>query len=356
MVSFLWNRKSKEELIRYEPEKPSPMHLKNSAGQAQGSESDLDGSGNIPSVNFCLIERTSPSASPSVKKDVVGKEIRKRGLQCQASAGMTVEASIVLPLFLFFFLNLGCVLEMIRLQGNLQLALWQTGRELSVYGYVLDSGELPGEDGEDAWWKGMGAGAFSAVYIKNRLTGLAGKEYLDSSPLVGGAGGLKVWERGIWEDEDVLDITIACPVAPWSTLAGFPFFAVACRYYTHIWNGYRLAGDEDSEAKRTVYVTSDSAVYHLFRDCTHLQLSVRAVSGEETDRARNRDGRKYRPCEKCTGGRRRAVLYIAEDGECYHCDRQCSGLKRRIYITRMEETSGMRLCSRCSQRVGQWEM
>ena len=35
-------------------------------------------------------------------------------------AGMTIEASIVLPLFLFFFLNLGCAIEMIRLHGNLQ--------------------------------------------------------------------------------------------------------------------------------------------------------------------------------------------------------------------------------------------
>ena len=58
---------------------------------------------------------------------------------------MTVEASIVLPLILFFFMNLASSIEMIRLHGNLQLALWETGNELIVYGYALDSGTLPDE-------------------------------------------------------------------------------------------------------------------------------------------------------------------------------------------------------------------
>ena len=42
-------------------------------------------------------------------------------------AGMTVEAAVVLPLFLLFFLNLSCAMEMIRLHGNLQLALQDVG-------------------------------------------------------------------------------------------------------------------------------------------------------------------------------------------------------------------------------------
>ena len=48
-------------------------------------------------------------------------------------ASMTVEAAIVLPLFLFFFLNLMSSIEMIRLHGNLQLALWETGNRMTVY-------------------------------------------------------------------------------------------------------------------------------------------------------------------------------------------------------------------------------
>ena len=52
----------------------------------------------------------------------------------KASGSMTVEAAVVLPLFLFFFLNLGSAMEMIRLHSNLQLALLQVGNRLSVYG------------------------------------------------------------------------------------------------------------------------------------------------------------------------------------------------------------------------------
>ena len=80
---------------------------------------------------------------------------------------MTVEASIVLPLFLFFFLNLGCAIEMIRLHGNLQLALWQIGSKMAVYGYALDSGEQP--ENSDGWWRDLAGIAVSATYVKGQI-------------------------------------------------------------------------------------------------------------------------------------------------------------------------------------------
>ena len=136
---------------------------------------------------------------------------------------MTVEASIVLPLILFFFMNLASSIEMIRLHGNLQLALWETGNELIVYGYALDSGTLPDEaqggeiqidreqvDGiqfeeeqlrgeqsdkaqEEKWWKRLSGTIISSVFVKAQLVQLLGEDYLNDSPLKSGTDSLMLW-------------------------------------------------------------------------------------------------------------------------------------------------------------------
>ena len=146
-------------------------------------------------------------------------------------AGMTIEASIVLPLFLFFFLNLGCAIEMIRLHGNLQLSLWQIGSRLSVYGYAADSGEQPqnGEQ-EDGWWKELAGVALSSTFVKREMIRSAGKEYLDRSPITNGAEGLQFWESRIFGPEDEISIVATYAVSSWSSLMGFGSFRMANRY------------------------------------------------------------------------------------------------------------------------------
>lgn len=267
------------------------------------------------------------------------------------SAGMTVEAAVVLPLFLFFFLNLGCVMEMIRLHGNLQLSLWQIGSMLSVYGYALDSGELPGEeDNGEEWWKELAGNAASAVYVKRKLATSAGEDYLERSPLVGGADGLQLWESQIFGGEDEVDILVTYWVSPLSSLAGFPSFRMANRYYAHIWNGYRLSGGTGNEEEdRTVYITENGTVYHLNRECSHLQLSIRQVNSGQIDEERNQHGGRFRPCEKCAGGGMPGILYITQEGDRYHYSRECSGLKRTVFSMTLKEAleEGYRSCSRC---------
>jgi len=285
---------------------------------------------------------------------------------------MTVEASIVLPLFLFFFLNMGCAIEMIRLHGNIQLALWQTGSRMSVYGYVVYSGEMPeigltaeggeeggdGEKGEDKkdgkdredveeenWWKDIAGIVFASTYVKAKVIDLAGREYLDSSPLKKGAGSLQLWESEVFGSGDEIDLIVTYAVAPWSGLAGFFHFRMANRYYAHIWNGYRLP--EKVKEVQIVFVTENGSVYHLDRNCTHLQLSVSQVSSSELAWVKNRQGRRYQACEKCVGEAQAAVWYITSQGDRYHYTRSCPGLKRTVHAINMEDASAYKPCSRC---------
>lgn len=356
MISLLWSRKSrwKTELkqLTHNLEKPSPTYWNSLMNSARNPEHNLDDSIRYLPSETGSMEGISLSGSRLRKKTGLARRLRQLFFSLRIDAGMTVEASIVLSLFLFFFLNLGCAIEMIRLQGNLQLSLWQIGRELSVYGYALDSGEVPDkEQQDDNWWKDLEGRAFSSVFIKNRLVKLTGKEYLDSSPLTKGSASLQLWKSDLFGSGDIMDIVVTYSVSPWSSLAGFPSFSMANRYYTHIWNGYQLVGEgELTEENKTVYVTLDSEVYHLYRDCTHLQLSVQATSREEADRKRNQSGGRYRPCGKCAPNDAWGIVYITEEGDHYHYDRECSGLRRTVYSVMLREAGGLRQCSRCSQR------
>lgn len=296
------------------------------------------------SISFLNFARNSDKQHPySAKMLSLPALLFKR-----VKAGMTVEASIVLPLFLFFFLNIGSALEMLRLHGNIQLALWKTGSELAVYGYAVDRGGPPEGTQEDDWWTRLSGAAFSSVFVKARLINLLGQEYLDNSPLSDGADSLMLWESRLFGEGDTIDIIVTYSVAPWSRAVGFLPFRMTNRYYAHIWNGYALP--EDPQDREMVYIAENGQVYHINPNCTHLKLSVRQIGAGELKDVRNQYGRKYTFCEKCVRGESVKIIYITDEGDRYHYKRDCPGLKRTVSALPKEDAiKRYRPCSRCSK-------
>ena len=281
---------------------------------------------------------------------------RKKAVK--AAGSMTVEAAVVLPLFLFFFLNLGSAMEMIRLHSNLQLALGQVGNRLSVYGHVVKMmDEKETADGietdleevqtryRDSVWADVAGVALSYIYVKDRVEDYLGKEYLDASPLKSGADSLQFPESDISVSEDCFEIVMTYQVTPLGRLSGFWPFRIANKYYGHFWNGYAVGIEENGE--EYVYVTENGEVYHVDRECTHLILSIKQVSLWEARDARNHDGEKYRACEACCEGLALGKVYITEQGDCYHYRKSCLGLKRTVYKITISPAQDYRACSRC---------
>lgn len=317
-MSSLWSLKLKT-IYHNSIKKPSPTNPDPIPGFAQNLKTTSGGNTSRRLLKHCSIERISLLTILTDRID----------------AGMTVEAAVILPLMLHFLLNLSCAIELIRLHGNLQLALWDVGNRLAVYGYAVEDSDV--------------ASLFSWFYIRDQVTDYAGKEYLDNSPLKGGSKGLDMWESEIFSPEDELDVIVTYFASPWSGLAGFSSFRMANRYYAHIWNGYGIPDDpEQSEQELDiVYVTENGQVYHEDRNCTHLKLSVREVSRIEAENSVNQWGKSYSPCEKCKPGSMSLTLYITEEGDRYHADRDCSGLKRTVFSVTRDSVAGYRACSRC---------
>ncbi|MCM1536012.1 MAG: hypothetical protein NC126_08850 [Clostridium sp.] len=271
------------------------------------------------------------------------------------SAGMTVEAALVLPLFLFFFLNLSCALEMIRLQGNLELALWETGSKLSVYGHILSANpsekEQAKKSGQNEILAELGDIAFSYLYVRNAVTQYVGEEYLEQSPLTHGVNGLQFLESEIFTEGDCFEIVMTYEVSTWMDIPGIRPFRMWNRYYGHIWNGYEISGTGEAgrPADETVYVAENGVVYHKTPDCTHLQLTIQEVDKEQVGNKRNAGGGKYTICEKCGKGASPETVFIGKEGDRFHYDRGCAGLKRTYFSILLSDAGKYRPCSRCSK-------
>lgn len=325
-MSLLWRKKKSNFLTNYG--NPSPIKQNITISFAQ----------NLKKLLKRSIEGTSPPAFLFRKTD----------------AGMTVEAAAVLPVFLFFLLNLSCAIEMIRLHGNLQMGLWETGHRLAVYGHALGEEDILRSveaENEDSWWKEMAGIAFSYTFIKNQLVDYLGEEYIESSPITNGTAGLQFWESDVLRHNDMIEITVTYGVSPYFRLVGFFPFRMANRYYAHIWNGYDIIGStgKEEEGLITVYIAETGEVYHRNRDCTHLRLSVQEIAAGTAGNYRNENGGKYTECEKCKGEPHTDKWYIAREGDCFHYSENCSGLKRTVYAILLKDAGDYRPCSRCSR-------
>lgn len=106
---------------------------------------------------------------------------------------------------------------------------------------------------------------------------------------------------------------------------------------------------ELSVGETWVYITPEGEVYHLYRDCTHLELAIRQVTYKEAVRSENNYGQTYRACALC-GERIGAMVYITPEGDCYHGNRTCSGLKRTVRQVPMSEAYERGCCMRCMSR------
>ena len=111
--------------------------------------------------------------------------------------------------------------------------------------------------------------------------------------------------------------------------------------------GYVPKGDELKEG--FVYITPHEAVYHKDLSCTHLALDISV----DEDVLKYQNGQThYKACSKCTRHQSSNVscVYIAKEGESYHTDLSCSGLKRTVKQVDLSTLKGMKPCQRCGKR------
>jgi len=249
---------------------------------------------------------------------------------------MTVEAAIVMPLFLFFLFNMGYVMEFIRFHGNVEMALWDAGERMTVYGCLQED---PGEN--------ILSDVVSDVWMRSQLIESLGKEYLDNSPLTNGTKSLLVVSDLSHDHKDCVEFKVVSTVGPLGELAGFGNLIIEHRYYGHLWNGYDVSEADGQHGEDIVYVTENGVVYHENLNCSYLRLAVKEVSLQEAYLSRNAEGDHYKVCLICGGEDMGSNVYITEDGTAIHFNRACPGLKRTVHSIPRNQAFDYTPCHRC---------
>lgn len=250
---------------------------------------------------------------------------------------MTVEASIVLPIFLFFFLYLVGIMQLIHYQGLIKFSLWNAGNKLAVYEVAGDVSGLHIPDTVTAY-----------TLVRGEVVSLIGKKNLEEAPLKHGINSINFLETEIEKEKGIISLVATYEVNPTFSLFPFPYTRMKTVYYGKAWNGYEVE-KQITSSQQKVYVTEYGAVWHTSLACSYLHISVEEVSVTEISKRRNSEEKKYKACSFCYESSS-DILYITPDGDCYHSDLNCRGLVRNIKEISLEDTGEYRPCSKCGSR------
>lgn len=271
------------------------------------------------------------------------------------SGSLTLEAAILLPLFLFFMITILSLMDMLYFYGILEQRLHQIAKKMAVYapaaelaGKVLagntSDGEINIDSGEISE---IAATILGDQYVKNNLIKGSMLLELRSSGVVGKDEGLSFLYSRIMTEEDVIDLVVSYEIEPKNNFFFLPAYPVLNRCRVRAWTGYEVASDDANDSgERMVYITETGTVFHLTKTCTYLDLSIRPVVNDELDLYRNQSGRIYAACELCGDGDAE-IYFITDYGECYHTSLTCSGLKRTITEIPISQVGDKSACSRC---------
>ena len=259
------------------------------------------------------------------------------------AGSVVVEATVGIALFCFLSLAFYHILHIHAVKECIYSALTEAAEYTAEFAYLterakenfLDSEEDCGTDSL------VDTAALFSVAEGKLLTSIDEPELIDKYVL-GGKIGLSLLGSEFYDENGDIVLTvhyIICISTPMLPDLDFAVEQKICQkpYLGHDPGGGAADGEERDPY---VFVTDNCEVYHRSRVCTHLYLSTHTAYLTAAESS------GYRACEYC-GSEAEGVVYICDEGDAYHSNANCRGLKRTVYRKRLSEVKGVPPCSRC---------
>lgn len=256
----------------------------------------------------------------------------------KAPGSLSVEAALVLSLFLFSCVCLAAPMKLFDQQRRIQGALEKVGEDLSQYAYVkykLDQGGTDLKTGTEV------TKLLALGYVRQQVMKQVDREKIQ---------GVSFAESGILEDDYIRLIMNYRMKLPFSIfgISALPVRAVCVR---RAWigadGGRHDAGSEGAEEEEIVYVGKNPTCYHVTPQCHYLFNDLRAVDISQVDSLRNQSGGKYHACVRCGGDKGAATVYIMPNGSSYHTTSQCSAINAFVRAIKKSQAAYLGVCSYC---------
>lgn len=255
-----------------------------------------------------------------MRRTLTSKKITKSN---QNKGSAAVEASILVPIFLFAMLFFYSLAEIKMAETELFEAAIETSEYMAEYAYLDSHGDI--------------------------LPMLRYEHYVDETDLVGryvegGLDSVSFFGSVPLDWDGYVKLKVSFDKKCQNPLIYIPAKGTDFMIYQRAFVGDSFenenASGENNGDEKYVFVTDNREVYHNSRGCTYLQLSVRSVFiSTAIDEG-------YSPCEYC-GSSAQGIVIVTDYGNRFHSDAKCSGLKRTVYRVKLSEVSGLPECSRC---------
>ncbi len=233
----------------------------------------------------------------------------------------TVEASLILPMFIFAVLVLFHSIRLRMAEGIVYEAAVETVEYMAEISYLTQC---------------------NATVPRMKLRDYIDNESLVDSYIIGGVDGVS-FEGSTYLDAEgyvclcvSYEVGINVPII--GNLSGERSYEL--RQKAYVGDVARGQDEELSEDDIYVYITDNREAYHMSRGCSHLDLSITPA----TKKRAKEEG--YSPCQFCGAEAGESVL-ITKNGDKYHSRTDCLGLKRTVYRVKKSQVEGMGACGRC---------
>lgn len=257
----------------------------------------------------------------------------------EKKGSLTVEAALILPFFIFVCMCIMYFSQIFLIHSEIQGSLFQTASYISQY--VISTQETVNNE----FLNNKGTQSILCMSVSRRCMKLYSGDVLDSCVcLQGGTNGIQFLASSV--SDEYVDL-----IANYRVQLPYGFglnvsFPIVQRCRIRAWTG--LSGTVTVQTEEMVYITDTGSVYHRRADCTHLKLTIRSVDKDELEQARNNNGGRYKACDKCVkGDMQKDIVYITNEGDRYHNNINCSGLKRSVRQISLSQVEGRKACSRC---------
>lgn len=275
-------------------------------------------------------------------------------LKRKASASITVEAAVCLPLFVFFSLALLMPMEWLNRQRQIQTAMESLGESWSQYLYAWEERENQENGGnqeeqgykEEQEYKALVSDMAVGLLLKEKLSRYAENVSVKRAEVPDESG--HIYIEAEFREKIPL---FATPGSGVSMKA-----AVKRRSWIGL-NGKlkeKGTGAENEEHENIiVYVGASMGRYHWYRDCHYLSNQYEAVPSEQIINRRNCFGSKYTACARCAKSTDLTeTVYVTEGGAHYHLDKSCTAMVSYVRSLPLDEVRHLGACSYCERRKG----
>ena len=309
------------------------------------------------------------------------------------NGSITVEAAFAFPVFFFACMALCYIFVFIKVEYVVQHEMYSMARELSSYGAVIEpiigyrnnlmhraEEGIYGEDSD----RGIIADGIQAltallpdcngISLKNLLYNTADALIIGSAMeprlpdtalrmIDGGGGGINWYGSEIFDFEKCLKLEcryeLKLPLGLFSAVRIPVIHNLRYRYFTGTEvkslltevveeNEEGPGKEEEEEKEEEVLITDTGHRYHYSYSCPSLNIRPKKILLEKVSFERNDGGAKYYPCEFCALNRGECEeCYITPDGDRYHFDEHCQGLKRTIESVPLSKVGKRTECKRC---------